>query len=298
MKLKNIMFAAVLSIAGQTTVKAQLAPLGSMYFYNQYQNNPALAGIKDGLEVNLAYRHQWSAMAGSPKLQVATLGYGLTDRAGLGINVNGDQTGLYKRNKIMATYAYHLPVTTNGGKLSFGVSLGMLDETVDYSKMNGDFNDPSPLNFNGREQFFDSDLGIAFTDRKLNLQFAMPNLRSTFGFGGQNIEEVDLARFFMSASYKIPVVQGEATVEPKFAFRSVKGMDNIFDAGANITFAENKVGLMVIYHSTRNVSTGVNVKVSNNFNFAAAYTSSTADMKGFTADSFEVAISSSLFGLR
>lgn len=43
-----------------TKANAQLNPLSSQYFLNQYQINPAYAGLTDGLNVNLNYRKQWS----------------------------------------------------------------------------------------------------------------------------------------------------------------------------------------------------------------------------------------------
>lgn len=85
-------------------------------------------------------------------------------------------------------------------------------------------------------------------------------------------------------------------LEPKVAFRGVKGMDHIFDMGANLTFVDEKIGLMAMYHSTKSTSFGLNAKVSKNFNILGLYSSNTGAMAGQTNGSFELNLKLNLFG--
>ena len=297
MKMKRYMMAFLLSGMAFGTVNAQLAPLGAMYYHNQYLNNPAFAGLGQGLEVDLGYRQQWSTIPGGPKVQVLTGSYAMTPKAGLGLNLYNDQTGLFKRTRLMGSYAYHLPVSSRGDRLSFGVSLGYMDEMVDQGLMDGDPNDASTRNFNQRQQYVDGDFGVAYTSGKLSLQAAMPNLRNSLGFSKDGDQVVNEARFFAAASYKIRLSDSEGMgVEPKVAFRGVKGMDNIFDVGANFTFAEDKIGLMAVYHSTESTSFGLSAKVSKAINILGLYTSNTGAMAGQTNGSFELNLKVNLFG--
>lgn len=295
--MKIYMLALLVSGLMFGTASAQLAPLGAMYYHNQYLNNPAFAGKGQGLEVDLAYRQQWSTVPGSPKVQVLTGSYAMTPRAGVGLNVYNDQTGLFKRTRVMGSYAYHLPLNSKNDKLSFGVSLGFMDELVDQSLVDGDPNDPSTNNFNQRQQHVDGDFGLAFTSGNLSLQAAMPNLRNSLGFSKEGEQVVDEARFFAAASYRIRLSQSEGMgLEPKLVFRSIKGMDNIFDVGANFTFVEDKIGLMAMYHSTESTSFGLSAKLSKAFGMLALYTSNTAALAGQTNGSFEVNLKINLFG--
>ncbi|RYD94974.1 MAG: type IX secretion system membrane protein PorP/SprF [Sphingobacteriales bacterium] len=279
------------------TASAQLAPLGAMYYHNQYLNNPAFAGKGQGLEVDLGYRQQWSTVPGSPKVQVLTGSYAMTPRAGLGLNVYNDQMGLFKRTRVMGSYAYHLPLNSKGDKLSFGVSLGFMDELVDQGLIDGDPSDPSTRNFNQRQQYVDGDFGVAYTSGKLSLQAAMPNLRNSLGFSEGEDQVVNDARLFAAASYKIRLSESEGVgLEPKVVFRGVRGMDNIFDVGANFTFVDDKIGLMAMYHSTESTSFGLSAKVSKTFDILTLYTTNTAALAGQTNGSFELNLKINLFG--
>ena len=297
MKMKRYMIALLVSGMVSATANAQLAPLGAMYYHNQYLNNPAFAGIEQGLEIDLGYRQQWSTVPGGPKVQVLTGSYAMTPKAGLGLNLYNDQTGLFKRTRLMGSYAYHLPVSSKGDRLSFGVSLGYMDEMVDQGMMDGDPNDPSTRNFNQRQQYVDGDFGIAYTSGKLSLQASMPNLRNSLGLSDDGEQVVNEARFFAAASYRIRLSENEGVgLEPKVAFRGVKGMDNIVDVGANFTFVENKIGLMAMYHSTESTSFGFSARLSKTFDLMGIYTSNTAALAGQTNGSFELNLKVNLFG--
>lgn len=296
MKMKRYIMALLVTGMVSATASAQLAPLGAMYYHNQYLNNPAFAGIGKGLEIDLGYRQQWSTMPGSPKVQVLTGSYALTPKTGLGLNVYNDQTGLFKRTRVMGSYAYHLPLNGDNDRLSFGVSLGFMDEMVDQGLTDGDPNDPSIRNFNDRKQYVDGDFGVAYTSGRLRVQAAMPNLRNGLGFSKEGEQVVNEARYFAAASYKITLSQSEGVgLEPKVAFRGVKGTDNIFDIGANFTFIDEKIGLMAIYHSTESTSFGFSAKLSRNFDLMGIYSSNTAALAGQTNGSFELNLKVNLF---
>lgn len=296
MKMKRYMIALLVSVMVSGTAYAQLAPLGAMYYHNQYLNNPAFAGMRQGVEVDLGYRQQWSTVPGSPKVQILTGSYAITPKAGLGLNVYNDQTGLFKRTRVMGSYAYHLPLSSKADRLSFGVSLGFMDELVDQGLMDGDPNDPSVRNFNERRQYVDGDFGVAYTKARLSLQVAVPNLRNSLGLSKQDEQVVDEARFFAAASYKIRLSESEGVgLEPKISFRDMRGFDDIVDIGVNFTFVDDRIGLMAMYHSTESTSFGLNVKISKTFNLLGLYTSNTGAMAGQTNGSFEMNLKINLF---
>ena len=145
---------------------AQLNPLTSMYFQNQYLGNPSLVGIDTGLTFNLAYRAQWNGSPGAPVTQSFTGNYRATDRVGLGINVSNDKIGLQRWTRAVATYAYHLPLSTNGNELHFGVSLGFSNERLDADLVNGDPRDAGISQYNQRSTYVDGDFGVAYTAQR------------------------------------------------------------------------------------------------------------------------------------
>jgi type IX secretion system PorP/SprF family membrane protein len=296
MKIKRYITVGILLICCMVKVKAQLAPLGATYFQNQYLNNPAYAGLEDGLRLDLGFRQQWSSIPGAPKMQVVTADYSLTEKAGIGINFYNDEAGLFKRTRLMGSYAYHLPLNANGSKLNFGVSLGYLDELVDYSRLDGDANDLTVNNFNQRQQYIDGDFGVAYTSSTLNIQATAPNLRNTFGADKNAQQEVDEARYFFAASYKLLLPKSwDAAIEPKICYRAIKGYKDILDVGANLTLANNKVSITGFYHSSESATVGLGAKMTKNLEIMGLYTSNTAELNGQANGNFEVNLKISLF---
>src|ERR1700733_13360398 len=91
--------------------KAQTSPYEAIYFQNRYLVNPAMAAMDKGLDINLDYQQQWTSFPGAPKSQALTVEYQATDKVGLGLNINDDQSGIFRETRIMGSYAYHLPLS-------------------------------------------------------------------------------------------------------------------------------------------------------------------------------------------
>jgi type IX secretion system PorP/SprF family membrane protein len=272
---------------------AQLNPLSSQYFLNQYQLNPAYAGLTDGLNLNLNYRKQWSNIPGSPNTQSITADYKL-NKVGLGINVYNEKAGSLQRTKAMATYAYHLPLNNDDQKLNFGASVGIMNERVDYSNVNGDMTDPSIAQFNNKGSLFDGDFGAAYTSKTLNIEGVIPNIRSFIKQEDEN--DVDRSLFYAAISYKLNTGTGANAIEiePKVAYRGIKGYDNIWDAGANFNFT-NKVFLMGMYHSTKSASFGAGMNYKNSLAIMGFYTTETSALQGSANGTFEISLKATLF---
>ncbi|MGI4804061.1 MAG: PorP/SprF family type IX secretion system membrane protein [Janthinobacterium lividum] len=272
----------------QTSVKAQLNPLATQYFQNQYLFNPAMAGIDDGLNINLSARKQWSSIPGAPTTQAISADY-LLSRAAFGVNVYADQSGLLKSTRAVATYAYHIPLGQNNQKLNFGVSAGILTQRVPLDQISGDAGDLSIARYNERQSSLDGDFGTSYTSNNLNVQFALPNLRSVFN--QENYYAIDRSLYFSAVSYKFNF--GEAInnilLEPKVVFRGVKGYTNILDVGANLMLANNQLSIQGMYHSTKSITFGFGLN-KNAFSILAFYTTETASINNYTNGDFEISL--------
>ncbi|MVN22953.1 PorP/SprF family type IX secretion system membrane protein [Mucilaginibacter arboris] len=278
----------------QTSVKAQLNPLASQYFQNQYLFNPAMAGINNGLNLNLSVRKQWSSIPGSPFTQAISADY-LLSRAAFGVNVYNEQSGLLKSTRAVATYAYHIPLGQNNQKLNFGLSAGVLSQRVPYNEVIGDPNDLSVARYNERKSYLDGDFGVAYTSNNLSVQAALPNLRSIFNQDNNNYT-IDRSLYFTSVGYRFNF--GETInaigLEPKVSFRGVKGYTNILDAGANLTFANNLLSFQGMYHSTKSTTVGFGLN-KNNYSILAFYTTETSAISNYTNGDFEISLQLHLF---
>ena len=283
-------------LIGLQQASAQLNPLASQYFQNQYLFNPAMAGIDKGLNINLAVRKQWDNIPGAPSTQIISADY-LLSRAAFGVNVYNDQSGLLRTTRAVATYAYHIPVGANKQQLNFGLSAGVLSQRVPIDQLVGDENDLSVSRYNARKSELDGDFGASFTSQNLTVQAALPNLRSLFNEDNLNYT-IDRSLFFTSVSYLFDFggdgLNG-VSIEPKASFRGVKNYTNILDIGANLLLAGNQLSIQGMYHSSKSTTFGFGLNKPT-FSILGFYTTETAALSNYTNGEFELSLRLHLLG--
>jgi len=283
---KTLALIAFTSLLGLSS-KAQLNPLSSQYYTNQYLINPAFAGAGQGLKVNGAYRKLWSNVPGSPLTQNLTADYGF-GRVGLGLTVNNESAGLQRQTRVVGSYAYHLPLSGDNQQLHFGVSLGFMSQRLENADIYGNPSDPMVGQYNDRKTYLDGDFGVSYTSDHLNIQASVPNLKSVLK--KDVIKLADVATFYTAVSYRILLSEGAEGVdaEPKVAYRGVKGFDNIWDAGAQMSIANKQVFLLGMYHSTKNATFGLGMDYKRQYLISATYTTQTSALSNYTNGSFEL----------
>jgi type IX secretion system PorP/SprF family membrane protein len=112
---------------------AQQDPQYSLYMFNGLNINPAYAGASNGLVSNLHYRYQWVGISGAPKTMSANIsGRYAQEKLGTGLMALSDQIGVFKRNQISLSQAYHLRL--NKVIASFGLQ-------ATYEQMSAGFAD-------------------------------------------------------------------------------------------------------------------------------------------------------------
>jgi type IX secretion system PorP/SprF family membrane protein len=268
--------------------------MGTQYFHNQYLGNPSFAGVDTGLHLNVAYRRQWNDVPGAPIAMAFTADYLVGKRVGTGLNIFRDEAGLITRTRVSLTYAYHLPLNLSGRQqLHFGLSAGLRNDRLDLSKLNGNAADPSLGAFNRRDNYFDIDYGMAYTDGRLTLQAALPNVIGYFKSENKDVANSDT--WFAAAGYKIGLGDQMTSIEPKVCFRGVRGFDNVFDLGANFVLLDNWLNVFGMYHTSQNFTLGAGFNYRTRFGLQLIYTSQTAGLKNYLGDSFTLGLTVNLF---
>ena len=107
--------------------------------------NPAAAGKETKLNIVANYQIDFAGFEHNP--QTAYIGadmpvYFLKNYHGVGLSLLNDKIGLFTHQKIAAQYAYRFKLLK--GNMAIGVSLGMLMENFDGTKVDAeDSNDPA-----------------------------------------------------------------------------------------------------------------------------------------------------------
>jgi type IX secretion system PorP/SprF family membrane protein len=276
--------------------RAQLNPFQAMYYENRYINNPAMAGLDKGLNIDLGYLKQWDAFPGTPVMQLITVEYQPTDKVGLGLNIVDNQEGIFRQTRAMATYAYHIPLGDQDQKLNFGLSAGVNDPRLNTAAINGDLSDSELQQYEQQTAYFDGDLGLSYTSNNFFAEAVLPNLGvNVFNRTGQR-QDVDQTVFFIASSYKIAFdnTVGDLSLEPLAAYRQIKGYTNIFDAGLNFRMNDYHFALQAIYHSNDSFGFGVAFdQPTYVINFAYDLTS--GPISSYTSGTFELGIKLKIF---
>ncbi|MCB0790212.1 MAG: type IX secretion system membrane protein PorP/SprF [Flavobacteriales bacterium] len=103
---------------------AQHTPLTSQYLFNGLLIDPAYAGSRDALTVNLTYRDQWTGFDGAPSTAMLSIHTPVKrTRMGLGAIIYNDRLGVSNETGLLLNYAYRLPL--GKGKLSMGLGGGV-----------------------------------------------------------------------------------------------------------------------------------------------------------------------------
>lgn len=271
-----------------------LEPSGTQYFQNQYLANPAMAGLEQGMRLNAAYRRQLGGMPGAPVTAFASGDWQVNSRVGVGAQVMSDKAGLIDRTRVAMTYAYRIPLGLEEQQFHFGLSAVWNVQRLDVKAVNGDSNDPSISGFNRRDNYFEAEFGMGYTDKHLNVQAALPNVRNLFT--GNNLGADGGGLFFTAVSYKFLPGSDEVTsIEPKLVYRGVKGYDNILDAGLNVSFLNNVANIMAMYHSSKSLTAGIGVKAWQMVSVQAMYTTQTGGIKTYVDGAFEIGATVQLF---
>eukprot|EP01133_Synstelium_polycarpum_P017551 gene17551-20943_t len=292
---KNIRLTGILLLLAlcwsSVKVSAQIIPLGVQYYENQYMGNPAFAGWGGGLTLNLSYRNQWKSIPGSPVTMAFTGDYG-KDKVGLGLSLYSDKAGLISRTRAVGTYAYHLPLNDDKQYVHFGISLGMMNERLDMPNIIADPNDQSAGRFNERKTYLDGDFGIAYTNEKVTLQGALPNLKKLLKKDDNNT--VDRTTYLLAFAYKIGNPAEAIALEPKISFRAAKDIENIWDLGTNLKFPGDMISVMGMYHSNKSSTFGIGLNYKE-FLIQGFYTSQLAAERVRTGGDFEINLKIRLF---
>lgn len=276
-----------------SNAKALLEPSATQYFQNQYLANPAMAGLEKGLHLNAAYRNQWNGIEGAPVTKFFSADGAVGNRVGAGVHVFNDVAGLINRTRVGLTYAYHLPLNNPDQQLHFGLSLAWNVQRIDYKNLDGDLNDPSIGAFNRRDNYFEAEYGMAYTDTRLTIQASLPNLRSVFTGSDKEVDGGGV--FFTAASYRFAVNDAITSIEPKICYRGVKGFDNILDAGVNVSILNDVANVMAMYHSSKSITAGIGVNILKTVGIQAMYTSQTGGIRTYVDGTFEIGATVNLF---
>ncbi len=111
---------------------AQQDPQYSLFMFDKMALNPAAAGSKDAVEINLVSRDQWLDIQGAPVTNALLISAPTASQhTGWGVEVMNDRIGPTTSSSVQGNYAYNIQL--GKGKLAMGLGFGVYDYTFDWT---------------------------------------------------------------------------------------------------------------------------------------------------------------------
>jgi type IX secretion system PorP/SprF family membrane protein len=313
-------------------VFAQQQPYYTQYMMNNFILNPALAGIENYWDTKVSYRNQWVGLNGAPTtlyltvntplgkttydyetpttvpdLQAKNMGakqFGMEYTAppahsGIGFTILNDKTGPLSRIAAYGSYAYHIPVS-HKTSLSFGLSLGVQEVTVDASEV--DFGQVNPVDpavagsgyLNKLEP--DVNAGLWLSNKSffvgLSAQQIVPvpinSSNATTPGGVELLTGKLIPHTFLTAGYKI-WISDDVNLLPSVMIRYVEPLPVGFDVNAKIQY-QDLLWLGFSYRYQEGFAGMLGVNISSTVNLGYSYDYTTTKLNTVSSGTHEIVL--------
>ena len=275
------------------TCNAQQLPMLSNYFYKPFAYNPALAGDKDVTEVFASHRSMFSNFQGSPVLSVVSVDGKLkAKKAYAGLYVANQSKGLFNNTNAFASYAYRANFTDDV-YLKLGLSIGVFDQSVNYSKLAvQNYSDPNLFISNQRRTGLDANAGFSFHAYGLTAGFSVPQLLGTQMKYNDNLNTrsyyQQTQHFLGSLQYEIPVnKEKEIYVTPYGLLRFVANAPLQYDVGINFDW-KDKFWIGATYKSDYAVGINAGFTLNRRLSLGYSYDYMIGNIASYAGTSHEI----------
>lgn len=205
MKFRLVLFFAFMAIGFKSMAQEGVPVYFDYLSDNYYLVHPSMAGIGVGGKIRGTIRKQWFSVDEAPNLQTLNAHFRLGDGpSGVGAIFFNDANGYHSQTGLKLTYAHHLKL---GGderylnQLSFGLSGGLLQSSLDESEFRSVIPDPIITGTNNSVSYFNVDLGMSYSLMEFYAHFSILNALGSGRDLYSAIEFDNLRRYLVSAGY-------------------------------------------------------------------------------------------------
>jgi type IX secretion system PorP/SprF family membrane protein len=257
------------SVLQISSIIAQQEAQHSFYFFNPLEFNPAYAGSREYLNITSVNRAQWLGWDGAPKTSFLSIQSPVArQKIGLGATLLLDQIGARSRLYAKGNFAYHLPLNDNGLRLSFGLSMGIQQERLNFSNLLvSDQTDPNYVNANNSLSTLVGS-GIYLHGEKFYIGAAVPK---TVQLTQQNnTQTVQLAQHFYLMSGYVKPINSVIDLKPSVLLKYVEHAPLTIDLNVSAFFYK-QVWLGALYRVNEAIGINTAYQLSDRFMLGYAF---------------------------
>ncbi len=291
--MKKISILLLIAVAA-IQLKAQQLPQYSNYMINDFVLNPAVGGNNNYFEGKSNNRYQWIGITDAPRTYILSVnGPTKNLKMGLGGILFTDIAGPSRRTGFYLSYAYHLKVTDKI-KVSMGLSAGLLQYTVDGSKIS--LHDPSDLVISsGIQSVILPDFGLGVyvysTDHKWYAGASAPQILQNkikfFDYTTSTLSKL-VTHSYITGGYKYDL-NDDFKIEPSACIKFANPAPIQFDIGVRGIYKE-KIWLGGAFRYLDAISVMVGYLMQESITFAYAYDFTTTNIRKYSTGTHELMI--------
>lgn len=278
---------ALLNVIG---LHGQQIGLFSQYMLNDFAINPAIAGIKEYIPIQLNYRNQWVGIKNAPVIeQLFTHGY-LDKGIGMGAIVFNQIAGPTRRTGFNLSIAYHIPFEEKR-TLSFGLAPVLYQYVLNKEKLYPENpNDPSIINSFNNQFVPDANWGVNYSNGNIyyvgfsiyNLMQSKSDLFETTGLNDNFLNRT----YYLTGGYNYFLE--DFMLQPGLLVQYTERAPMQIDLSTRL-FYKQKVWLGFSYRNQDAVVAYMGLKM-NMFLIGYSYDITLSDIKEYSSGTHEIIV--------
>jgi type IX secretion system PorP/SprF family membrane protein len=274
-------------IAIHGIVFSQQYPQFTQYTYNMNIVNPAYAGSRESLSINMLGKKQWVGVEGSPETATFSIHSPVGKNVGLGLSAIYDQLGPLKETHIYGDFSYTLQLS-NKGKLALGLKGGVSFQNIDPSLFRFNENESTPNDFVNKTSP-NIGVGAYYYQENFYIGASIPNILDTSFFERESgaVSRVSKSTAFFLTSGYVFKMHKDLQIKPAAMIRYSEGSPVSVDVSGTVFIQNNlEIGLSYRYEQSLNFMTAI--FVNDNFRVGYAYDYSVGKLSNFNNGSHEI----------
>jgi len=267
----------------------QQEPQFTQYMYNTISINPAFAGYREFLVINILNRNQWVGIDGAPVTQTFSAHSLIPGtKLGVGLSVINDKLGYEKNTNASLDVSYTINLSKfEEYRLSFGFKAGASRYDIDQSLINDPIAGNDPF-FNNVSYKWNPNFGagLYFRSESAYIGFSVPKLINYVN--NTDLEYVDLNRvsYYINGGYLFDKFKN-VKIKPTFLLKYTNGAPFSADFTAN-AFINEQLWLALMYRTNDSFGALANFKIVDGIFIGYAYDFVTSGLNPYTSGSHEV----------
>ncbi len=266
---------------------AQQQPQFTQYMYNTISINPAYAGSREVMVINLLNRNQWVGINGAPITQTLSVHSSIPGtKLGIGLSVINDKLA-YERTTYLATDVSYTIKLKKTYQLAFGLKIGASKFTLDKDILNDpEYNDDPFLDYLYYKWTPNIGAGIYFRTDSFYFGLSAPKLINYANNEALEFVALDRTSYYFNGGYLFDVNK-HIKFKPTFLVKYTNGAPISVDISLS-TLLKEKLWLSGFYRFNDSFGALVNLKVSDALSIGYSYDYIVTDLGPYTSGSHEI----------